>query len=146
MLLLELLVATGAVAVAILLQVISTYALALRIRQVLPVWQSTHSAPIVLVRAALTSFAILFLGHIVQIWLWAWLYLGLGEFSDLKTSLYFSTVTITTLGYGDIVLSQSWRLLGAIEAASGVLLFGWSTAILVAVLVRAWEGAQPNTH
>ncbi|WP_193171470.1 potassium channel family protein [Nisaea nitritireducens] len=142
MLFLELAVATAAVAVAILVQLAATLVLAYRVRQVLPVWTKHHPAPKVLARVALTAFALLFLGHIVQIWLWAGLYIVLGEFTDLETALYFSTVTISTLGYGDIVLSQDWRLLGAIEAASGILLFGWTTAMLVAVLMRAWQDAQ----
>lgn len=142
MLLVNLAVATTAVAAVILVQLAATLTLAYRIRRILPVWTDHHPAQFVIARAALTSFAILFLGHIVQVWLWAGLYIWLGEFTDLETALYFSTVTISTLGYGDIVLSPDWRLLGAIEAASGILLFGWSTAVLVAVIMRAWHDAQ----
>jgi voltage-gated potassium channel len=142
MLLINLAVATTAVAAVILVQLAATLTLAYLVRRILPVWTDHQPAQFVIARAALTSFAILFLGHIVQVWLWAGLYIWLGEFTDLETALYFSTVTISTLGYGDIVLSPDWRLLGAIEAASGILLFGWSTAVLVAVIMRAWHDAQ----
>ena len=74
--------------------------------------------------------------HTVEIWAYAVLYLLLGAFSDIETALYFSTVTFTTLGYGDVVLDNGWRLLAAIEAANGLLLFGWSTAFLITVIVR----------
>lgn len=74
--------------------------------------------------------------HTVEIWAYASLYLILGEFRDLEAALYFSTTTFSTLGYGDITLSQSYRLVGAIEGANGFLLIGWSTAFLVSVTNR----------
>ncbi len=72
--------------------------------------------------------------HTVEIWAWALLYLGLGEFAGLEAALYFSTVTFTTLGYGDITLGERWRILSSIEAVNGLLLFGISTALLVAAI------------
>lgn len=71
--------------------------------------------------------------HTVEIWLYAALYLLLGAVPDFETALYFSTTSFTTIGYGDIVLGERWRLLGAIEGANGLLMFGWSTAFLIAV-------------
>ena len=53
-----------------------------------------------------------------------------------KSALYFSTTSFTTIGYGDVVLDRQWRLLGAIEGANGLLLFGWSTAFLFSVTGR----------
>jgi len=49
---------------------------------------------------------------------------------------YHSAVNYTTLGYGDIIMSPSWRLLGPLEAASGILIFGVSTAMIFAAIVR----------
>jgi hypothetical protein len=72
----------------------------------------------------------LFLATIVEVWLWAMLYLGLGAISPLEKAVYFSTVTFTTLGFGDITLGQEWRLLSSFEAANGLLMFGWSTALV----------------
>lgn len=74
--------------------------------------------------------------HTVEIWLYAVLYIALGQFAALEPALYFSTVTFVALGYGDLVLSSDWRLLGAIEAANGVILIAWSTAFLFAVTAR----------
>ena len=74
--------------------------------------------------------------HTIEIWLYATLYLILGEARLLEEALYFSTVTFASLGFGDIVLSPRWRLLSAIEAANGVILFAWSTTFLLGVNTR----------
>lgn len=78
----------------------------------------------------------LLFAHTIEIWAWASLYIHLGEFPNLTDSLYFSTVTFTTLGYGDIVLSERWQLLSSLEAAGGIILFGLSTGVAVAAMVR----------
>lgn len=74
--------------------------------------------------------------HTVEIWLYAVLYLQLEALRTFEEALYFSTVTFVTVGYGDVVLGKSWRLLSAIEAANGVILVAWSTAFLIAVTAR----------
>ena len=61
---------------------------------------------------------------------------------DFETALYFSFVTFTTLGYGDITLSEGWRLLSGIEALNGLLLVGWTTALLFAIVQRGWQGLE----
>lgn len=71
-----------------------------------------------------------------EIWLYAVAYLMVGALGDFEAALYFSTTSFTTLGYGDVVLDHRWRLLGAIEGANGLLLFGWSTAFLISVTGR----------
>jgi len=71
-----------------------------------------------------------------EVWLYALAYLAVGALGDLESALYFSTASFTTMGYGDIVLDHKWRLLGAIEGANGLLLFGWSTAFLISVTGR----------
>lgn len=71
----------------------------------------------------------LFLATILEIWAWATLYLVLGALGTLEEAAYFSTVTFTTLGYGDMTLGD-WRLLSSFEAANGLLMFGWSTALV----------------
>jgi voltage-gated potassium channel Kch len=72
----------------------------------------------------------------VEIWLWAIFHLIIGAFSDIATALYFSTVTFSTLGYGDVLPPERWRLLAALEAVNGFLLIGWSTAYLIAASTR----------
>ncbi|HZY55305.1 MAG TPA: ion channel [Reyranella sp.] len=78
----------------------------------------------------------LILIHAVEVWLYAGLYLVLEALPDLETAVYFSTASFTTIGYGDVVLDKRWRLVGAIEGANGLLLFGWSTAFLFSVISR----------
>jgi Ion channel len=79
--------------------------------------------------------------HTIEIWSYALLFMALGAVHGLEPALYFSTVSFSSLGYGDIVLSERWRLIGAIEAANGLILFGWSTAFLLSLMgkLRALE-------
>jgi len=74
--------------------------------------------------------------HLIEIALWAVLYLICGEFADFRTAYYRSAVNYTSLGYGDLIMSPSWKLLGPLEAANGMLLFGVSTAMIFAVIQR----------
>ena len=80
--------------------------------------------------------------HTLQIAIWAIAYLSLVEVSELTTfesALYFSFVTFTTLGYGDITLGEPWRVMSGIQALNGILLVGWTTAFLFAVVQRSWK-------
>jgi hypothetical protein len=74
--------------------------------------------------------------HTVEIWMWAALFFVMGEIVRFEDALYFSTATFSTIGYGDIILSPAWRLLGALEGINGFILIGWSTAFLVAASTR----------
>jgi hypothetical protein len=78
--------------------------------------------------------------HLMEIVLWAAAYRASSEISTFETAFYFSAQNYTTLGYGDIVLSDHWRLLGPLEAINGVLLFGLSTAVMFAALGRLVSG------
>ena len=102
----------------------------------------------VMTRVLVLTILGIFLIHTVEIWSWAVLYLWLGEFKGLESALYFSTVTFTTLGFGDITLEEPWRLLTSLEAANGIILFGVSTAFVFAVLKNLFEAAgitRPET-
>jgi len=81
----------------------------------------------------------LFALHGVEIWLYAAVYALVGEFPDFEDALYFSTSTYATIGYGDLVLSRSWRIVGAIEGVNGIILLGWSTAFFVSIVRRLAE-------
>lgn len=72
--------------------------------------------------------------HLLQITVWAVFYQIRGCFGDFSTSLYFSATSYSTLGYGDVLLTGRWRIFGAVEAVTGVLMFGWSTGILFTVV------------
>jgi hypothetical protein len=79
---------------------------------------------------------------ILEVLLWAFAYMALGQIKELEAAFYFSMVTFTTLGYGDIVLDQSWRLLASFQAATGIIMFGWTTAILMAVVQHSYFGRK----
>jgi Ion channel len=74
--------------------------------------------------------------HLVEISAWAALYVWNAAIADLPSALYFSAVTYTTTGYGDIVLPPPWRIDGAMEALTGILMCGWSTGFFFAVVSR----------
>ena len=78
----------------------------------------------------------MFLASLLEALLWAGAYLAAGAIEGLEQALYFSIVTYTTLGYGDVTLDQDWRLLASFEAANGIIMFGWTTALIVAFLQR----------
>jgi hypothetical protein len=74
--------------------------------------------------------------HLIEITVWAVYYTWGHGMPDMQSALYFSAVTYTTVGYGDVVLPSEWRLVGGIEALTGILMCGWSTAFFVAVVSR----------
>jgi hypothetical protein len=75
--------------------------------------------------------------HLAEIAAWAFFYAWQRAMPDVSSALYFSAVTYTTTGYGDLVLAPEWRLVGAVEALTGILMCGWSTAFFVAVVGRS---------
>jgi len=92
-------------------------------------------------------FAVIIVLHLLETVVWAVVYQWWGLFPDYETALYFSLGSYTTIGYGDVVLPQRWRLLGAVEGISGVLLCGLSTAFIFVVMnmlfqIRAQQQAN----
>ena len=92
------------------------------------------AAEVQMVRAV----SVLLLLHLAEAGVWAGIYRLTGLLPDMETAFYFSITSYTTVGYGDVVLPAPWRLLGPIEAAVGILMFGWSTAVMVAVINRVY--------
>jgi hypothetical protein len=80
--------------------------------------------------------------HLVEISVWAIFYHWQDAMVDLQSALYFSAVTYTTTGYGDLVLPQEWRLVGGVEALTGILMCGWSTGFFIAVVSRLTDQAK----
>src|SRR5258708_5889744 len=74
--------------------------------------------------------------HLIQIAVWAFHYAWTDAMPDLQSAFYFSAVTYTTTGYGDLVLPEEWRLVGCVEALTGILMCGWSAAFFFAVVSR----------
>ena len=81
---------------------------------------------------------VLVLGNCAQLTVWAIVFRMLGEFDALEVAVYHSAVNFASLGYGDIVMSERYRLLGPLEAVNGVLMIGVSTAVLMTVLQDAY--------
>jgi hypothetical protein len=77
--------------------------------------------------------------HLLQITVWGLFYAWRGAMLDLPSALYFSAVTYTTTGYGDLVLPKEWRLVGGVEALTGILMCGLSTGFFFAVLSKTLD-------
>jgi Trk-type K+ transport system membrane component len=80
--------------------------------------------------------------HVTEITVWALAYAWFDAMPDLTSGVYFSAVTYTTTGYGDLVLPPDWRLVGAVEALTGILMCGWSTGFFFAVVSRMLSDAK----
>ncbi|MXP14852.1 two pore domain potassium channel family protein [Altererythrobacter confluentis] len=78
----------------------------------------------------------LFVLHGMEIWLYAFLFHWIGAVPDLETAVYFSTISYAGIGYDDRYISETWRLVSAIEGINGLLLLGWSTAFFVTMASR----------
>ena len=92
-----------------------------------PVWTLTRLVSLLLVL------------HLLEMAIWAGAFTAAGVLGDFETSLYFSLKSYTTVGYGDVLPPERWRLVGPIEAAVGVLMLGWSTSIIVAAVGRIYN-------
>jgi hypothetical protein len=104
--------------------------------QVAPMWLEFVRVAYVVV--------ILFVASILEAAWWAGNYVALGALETFEKALYFSMVTYTTLGYGDISLTEEWRLLSAFQAANGVIIMGWSTALVIAIVQRIYDAHHPE--
>ena len=80
-----------------------------------------------------------FCSQTIHVWLWSSFYLYVGAFAFLEEALYFSVTTFSTVGYGDIIIAEQWRLIAGLESANGFMLFGWSTAFIFEVMSRLYE-------
>jgi hypothetical protein len=90
-----------------------------------------------LVAVMIAVVSVLMAFHICEVAVWSLAYALVDAAPEGADRLYFAFVNYTTLGYGDVVPVQAWRLLGPMTAMNGVLLFGWSTAVIFEVLWRA---------
>ncbi len=92
------------------------------------------------------TILLFFTAVLAEVGVWAVAYLRLGAVEGVEASLYYSMVTFTTLGYGDIVLSDRWRLLSSFEAANGIIMLGWTTAVVMAVVQRTFGRVLEHLH
>jgi len=90
----------------------------------------------------IASVTVLLMLHVVEVLCWALVYYflpGRAGLADFSEAAYFSIVTFTTLGYGDVTLGPDWRLLAGIEAMVGIILIGMSTALIFAIFQSMWR-------
>jgi hypothetical protein len=92
-----------------------------------------------------TLVLVMSLASFLESGLWAVFYLMVGALPTLEDAIYFSLVTFTTLGYGDITLDERWRILAAFEAANGIIIFGWTTAIIVTTAHHVFFDQPPGS-
>jgi hypothetical protein len=86
------------------------------------------------IRPLMIVMIVMILGNFLQIVIWGAIFIWLGEFNELYEAVYHSAVNFTSLGYGDVVMSPRWKLLGPLEAANGILMFAITGAALMAIL------------
>ena len=130
------------ITVTLLIQAM-TIALASNVLRRLETWLLTpnYSFKMITVLVGITLW--LMVGISLSVWIWAMVYRVLGVFGTWEAALYFATVSFTTLGYGDLVIGNNWRLLSALSAANGLIIFSLTTAYLLEVLrrLRTAQGA-----
>jgi hypothetical protein len=90
----------------------------------------------------LRLFMLIVVMHLVQVVVWALVFWEARQLPTLETAVYFSITTYTTVGFGDVVLGPGWRVLAGIEGLTGIILVGWSTAFVFAVVHRMYEHLQ----
>jgi hypothetical protein len=86
------------------------------------------------IRLLMAVMLILMLGNVLQITVWGLLFILLGEFTEFYEAIYHAAVNYSSLGYGDFVMSKSWKLLGPLEAVNGVLMCGMTAGVLMGIL------------
>ena len=113
-----------------------------------PVQTSGRFLPSTWMLIGVAAWTVIF--HLLEIAVWAFFYAWKQGMPDLSSAFYFSGVTYTTTGYGDLVLPEAWRMVGAVEALTGILMCGWSTgfffAVVNRVLVAGSEAEPQGTH
>ena len=131
------LIALALLAACVIVQSLGTLAMIHWLARVRQVFES----PYVVRRVGLLPgrFTFIVLLHLIQITLWAAVFWREGELPTLEKAVYFSTTTYTTVGFGDVVLGPGWRVLAGIEGLTGIILVGWSTAFVFAIVNRMYE-------
>ncbi|MBV8474497.1 MAG: two pore domain potassium channel family protein [Hyphomicrobiales bacterium] len=100
------------------------------------VLQSPRSIIVTIAMGSIVTVPVLMAAHILEVLVWSLAYAIVGAAPASADPVYFAFVNYTTLGYGDVIPVERWRLLGPMTAMNGVLMFGWSTAVIFEVLRR----------
>jgi hypothetical protein len=96
-----------------------------------------------LIGVMVATVMVLMVAHSCEVTVWALAYAITAAVPPGTDLIYFAFVNYTTLGYGDVVPTEDWQLLGPMTAMNGVLLFGWSTAVIFEVLQRTMRNSTP---
>ncbi|MFM7654591.1 MAG: potassium channel family protein [Paracoccaceae bacterium] len=126
-------IGTGILLVNILMAAVAAMLLEVAFQRSHPfMMREPHRPKLVLMIAGVSLWV---LGVVTAaVWVWALAYQALGAFGTLEEAVYFSLVCFTTLGFGDLLMPQNWRILAGMEAANGFLNFGLLTALLIEAL------------
>ncbi len=95
------------------------------------------------IKLLVLGFGIVLFAHTLQVWIWALSFIALGTLPNISDAIYFSLVTYTTVGYGDVTVGGGFRVFGAMAAVTGLLNFGLSTAFLVGLFERMLPNQLP---
>jgi voltage-gated potassium channel len=133
----QLLAAGALLAVCVVIHAFGTLVIRNRVHRWFAVTAPVSAPRAFSLLVALSVF--LFALHAVEMLVWALAYWRIDALPTFDAAFYFSVSSYTTVGYGDVVLGQAWRTLGASEAAVGVLLLGWSTALLFSAIQRLYQ-------
>ena len=129
-------VGAGACVLCIAIHAMMTV-LVIRVARMLSDTLTQH--PVLLVGVMIPAVSVLIATHTAEVVIWAWIYLMVGAAPPNTPLVYFAFVNYTTLGYGEVLPVQQWQLLGPITAMNGILLFGWSTAVIFEILRKTIE-------
>ena len=138
--LIDILIAVGLVVVTVAMHAVG-FDVLLRAMMRWRALDTTGFLPVTRLVIGLTCWLILI--HLLEISIWALFYFWRGCLPDAESAFYFSGVTYTTVGYGDLVLPKPWRMLTALEALTGILMCGLSTGLFFALISR-WISNWPQ--
>lgn len=136
---LKLLVAWALLAVCVVVHAVGVAAIVRGLRRRVPAEQLLWPWTWLFIRVAGWIVVL----HLLEVGAWAMVYVWTGALADWQAALYFSAVTYTTTGYGDLTLPKDWQLVGGVEALTGILMCGWSTGFFVAVVGRMLRADKP---
>jgi len=100
---------------------------------------------LLMIATMIAAVSVLMVAHVIEVAVWASTYDIVGAAPEGADTLYFAFVNYTTLGYGDVIPVSGWRMLGPATAMCGVLMFGWSTAVIFEVLRKAMSYERVDT-
>ena len=106
--------------------------------------RSVSSPSLLLIVIMVATVSVLMAAHAFEVIVWAMAYTIVGAVPAGDGVVYFAFVNYTTLGYGDITPVKAWQLLGPAAAMNGILLFGWSTAVIFEVLRKSMTIVSPS--